>query len=227
MTTSPTLPSATSPSSIPSSSSATSDPFASMSKNFNAFLTLLTTELKYQDPTQPLNPTQFTQQLTEMTGVDQQITTNQNLQQMLTLLQGTAGSSALNYIGQTVTADGQETALANGSATWTYNLGSNAASTTLTVTDQNGNVLYSTSGDTSQGSHTFTWNGLEASGTTAPDGLYTLNITATDSNGNPVTASTTISGKVTGVQTDSGAPMLAINGQLVSASSVQSVGTGT
>lgn len=209
-----------------SSSSPTGDPFASMSKNFNAFLTLLTTELKYQDPTQPLNPTQFTQQLTEMTGVDQQISTNQNMQKMLTLLQGSAGASALNYIGQTVTADGKTTALANGSASWSYNLGSNAARTTLTVTDQNGNVVYSTSGDTSQGSHTFTWNGLTANGTTAADGLYTLNVTATGSNGNAVTTSTTINGKVTGVQTDSGVPMLAINGQLVSASNVQSVGTG-
>jgi flagellar hook assembly protein FlgD len=77
---------------------------ASLADNFQGFLTLLTTQLKNQDPTSPLDTNQFTQQITQMTGVEQQLLSNQLLQQLVTAQSGVA--SAANLIGETVTAPG-------------------------------------------------------------------------------------------------------------------------
>jgi flagellar basal-body rod modification protein FlgD len=77
---------------------------SSLADNFQGFLTLLTTQLKNQDPTSPLDTNQFTQQITQMTGVEQQLLSNQLLQQLVTAQGGVA--SAANLIGETVTAPG-------------------------------------------------------------------------------------------------------------------------
>ncbi|HEY2710824.1 MAG TPA: flagellar hook capping FlgD N-terminal domain-containing protein [Caulobacteraceae bacterium] len=80
---------------------------ASLANNFQGFLTLLTTQLKNQDPTSPLDTNQFTQQITQMTGVEQQLLSNQLLQQLVTAQSGVA--SAANLIGETITAPGATT----------------------------------------------------------------------------------------------------------------------
>jgi flagellar basal-body rod modification protein FlgD len=77
---------------------------ASLAGNFQSFLTLLTTQLKNQDPTSPLDTSQFTQQITQMTGVEQQLLSNQLLQQLVTTQGGVASSA--NLLGETVTAPG-------------------------------------------------------------------------------------------------------------------------
>jgi flagellar basal-body rod modification protein FlgD len=77
---------------------------ASLADNFQGFLTLLTTQLKNQDPTSPLDTNQFTQQITQMTGVEQQLLSNKLLQQLVT--EQTGVGSAAGLIGDTVTAAG-------------------------------------------------------------------------------------------------------------------------
>src|SRR5580698_752771 len=77
---------------------------AGLASNFQGFLTLLTTQLKNQDPTSPLDTSQFTQQITQMTGVEQQLLSNQLLQQLVST-QGSVTTSA-NLLGDTVTAPG-------------------------------------------------------------------------------------------------------------------------
>ena len=57
---------------------------AQLSSNFDTFLTLLTTQLKNQDPTAPMDSNQFTQQLVEFSQVEQQINTNTNLKTLIT-----------------------------------------------------------------------------------------------------------------------------------------------
>jgi flagellar basal-body rod modification protein FlgD len=75
---------------------------ASLASNSQTFLTLLTTQLKNQDPLSPLDTNQFTSQLTQMSGVEQQLLGNQLLQTLVT--QQTGVGSAANLIGATVTA---------------------------------------------------------------------------------------------------------------------------
>jgi flagellar basal-body rod modification protein FlgD len=76
---------------------------AQIASNSQTFLTLLTTQLKNQDPLSPMDTNQFTQQLTQMSGVEQQLLGNQLLQTLVTE-QGL--DQGANLIGKTVTAPG-------------------------------------------------------------------------------------------------------------------------
>jgi flagellar basal-body rod modification protein FlgD len=117
---------------------------SSLTSTYTSFLTLLTAQLQNQDPLSPMDTNTFTQQLVSMNGVQQQLLTNNLLQQMVTQETG-AGSvgSAVGLIGKQVTSASSVQALQNGSATWTYNLPSAAANASVEVLDSNGNVVWS------------------------------------------------------------------------------------
>src|ERR1051325_7941831 len=106
-------------------------PMAQLSSNFSTFLQLLTTQLKNQDPTSPMDSSQFTQQLVQFSQVEQQIDTNTNLKTLVSQAQSTGAMMGSSYLGHTVTVTGGVASLNDGSAQWTYNLGSGAASTQM------------------------------------------------------------------------------------------------
>jgi flagellar basal-body rod modification protein FlgD len=196
-------------------STTSSSAMQQLSGNMNTFLTLLTTQLQNQDPLSPMDSTQFTQQLVEYSQVEQQINTNTNLQSLISLQQAGAGAASVGYLGKEVTVTNGSGALTNGSATWNYTLAANASSTTLTVTNSSGQTVYSTSGSTSSGSNTFTWNGEDNNGDQLPDGTYTLAVTATDGNGNAVTTNVTSTGTVSEINLSGTSPQLMIGSMSV------------
>ncbi len=170
-----------------------------LTENFETFLTLLTTQLQNQDPLDPLDSGEFTSQLVQFTAVEQSINTNDNLEALLILTQAASTGNAVNYIGKTVTFKGNATALASGRAQWQYNLESQAAETTIVVSDDSGKVVYSQAGQTAPGEHDFIWDGTDNAGNSLPDGLYTVQVSATDTDGNNVFADTFVTGAITGV----------------------------
>jgi flagellar basal-body rod modification protein FlgD len=104
--------------------------------NFNTFLQLLTTQLQNQNPLDPLDTNQFTQQLVEFASVEQQINTNTNLQSLINLQQTSEATSALQLVGSTVTVGGSSAALSNATSTpaqWTLT-SSTPATANVTVT---------------------------------------------------------------------------------------------
>lgn len=214
--------------SIPSSTSAAGTSGSSnsamnqLSGNFDTFLQLLTTQLQNQDPLSPMDTSQFTQQLVEYSQVEQQIDSNTNLQTLIS--QGTSQSAAYatGYLGKTVTVSGGEGSLSNGEAQWTYNLGTAATSTTLTVTDAKGNVVFTGSGQTAAGNNTFNWNGQDDAGNQVPDGTYTLAVKAL-AGGSTVTSSVSSTGTVSEVNMVSGTPQLLIGSMEVPLTSISSV----
>src|SRR5687768_11921275 len=80
---------------------------ATIADNFDTFLNILTTQLKNQNPLDPLDTNQFTQQLVQFTGVEQQLKTNEFLETLMLSTQNTAKSEAVSYIGKQVTASGR------------------------------------------------------------------------------------------------------------------------
>ena len=74
--------------------------------NFDTFLQLLTTQLQNQDPLDPLDTNQFTQQLVEFASVEQQVDMNTNLQTLISLQQTTEATSAMQFLGANVTVSG-------------------------------------------------------------------------------------------------------------------------
>jgi flagellar basal-body rod modification protein FlgD len=197
---------------------------ASLSSNFQTFLSLLTAQLKNQDPTSPMDPNQFTQQIVQMSGVQQQLLTNNLLTSLVG--QGQSGmNGAVGYIGKEVMATSANQNLSSGSATWDYQLASNAANATVTITNSLGQTVFSgPATGLKAGLNTFTWNGKTASGTQLPDGgPYTMTINAQDNGGSSVFSQVVVVGQATSVQLNNSTPYLAINGSLVPLTSVVGV----
>src|ERR671912_163758 len=78
----------------------------SLTNNFQTFLTLLTAQLKNQNPLDPLDTNQFTQQLVQFAGVEQQLKSNDQLKALLELEKTAQSTNALIYVGNTVAVDG-------------------------------------------------------------------------------------------------------------------------
>ena len=216
----------------PVSSSGSTDPTAGTSNvatiqlasNFNQFLQLLMAQLKNQDPTSPLDTNQFTQQLVEFSGVEQQLQTNSSLTSLLAINDATQRSSAASFIGKTIQADGSSTSLAaGGTATWQVTAPADAPKTTLVVTDANGNQVFSQTVALSAGTQNFTWNGQNSDGQAAPAGMYTLTVSAQAADGSAVAATTNVQGVVDGVVFDTSGPVLTVGTLRIPLSSLTQV----
>lgn len=167
-------------------------------KDFDSFLTLLTSQLKYQDPMSPMDTAQFTSQLVQFTSVEQQIKQNKNLESLLAMQQTIQFASAANYIGKTVEANGRSVVLSNGAASFSYSLPSDAKSVSITIKTEDGTVVRSLRGNTGAGNQTIAWDGRGDTGNRLPDGTYTYAVTATNANGQPILPQTGLKGIVDG-----------------------------
>ena len=110
--------------------------------NFQSFLTLLTTQLQNQNPLDPLDTNQFTQQLVEFAGVQQQLNTNDSLATLVSLQQATQASQALDYVGKTATVNGATAPMTNSTAAWELSFPTNATAT-ITISAANGQTAFS------------------------------------------------------------------------------------
>jgi flagellar basal-body rod modification protein FlgD len=215
---------ASSTSSSSSSTSVTGSKSA-IAGNFDQFLSLLTTQLKNQSPLDPLDTNQFTAQLVQFAGVEQQLKMNDTLSALLTLNKANTSTDAVGFIGATITADGTTTPLKNGAAVWQVNA-SKQGSATVTIKNASGNVVQTLSTGLKQGDQTFTWDGTTSTGTKAPDGDYTITIDGKDLSGAAITAKTEIIGVVDGVDLTGTTPLLKIGAISVAIDKVKRVVKG-
>lgn len=190
--------------------------------NFDTFLSLLTTQLKNQNPLDPLDTNQFTQQLVQFSSVEQQLKSNTFLQALVQSTQNVQNNAAVSYIGKTVTASGVNSDLVNHQATWSFNL-PQAATVSVTIKDANGNQVYSESGALGAGLGQFNWDGTRTDGSTAPDGTYSISIAARNAQGAYVAASTETTGTVTGVNLSGNQPSLIVGASTIKLSDVTSI----
>jgi len=184
----------------------------SIAGNFQTFLTLLTTQLQNQDPTNPLDTNQFTQQLVQFAQVEQQLRANDQLTTLVSLQQSAQATQALGFVGENVTVNSNSAQLANGSATWTMS-SPKPATAAVTISNSSGQLVYSGSMTLQAGSNTFQWNGQGNDGTQWPDGTYSVSVAATDSSGQPVGVSTSVTVVVNSVDLTKNPPLLSVNGQ--------------
>ncbi len=207
-----------------SSSSLDSSTGTTLGGNFQTFLSLLTTQLQNQNPLDPLDTNQFTQQLVEFASVEQQLKTNDQLTTLVSLQQSTQATQALGFVGKTAVVNGNTTALSNSSATWQLDVPS-SANVSITIANSTGQTVFTGSYAASAGNNQpFTWNGMGNDGTQWPDGQYTMTATAADGSGNPVAISTQVGGTVSSVDLTQTPPLLTINGQSYTISQVKSIG---
>jgi flagellar basal-body rod modification protein FlgD len=195
----------------------------SLAEDMDAFLLLLTTQLKHQDPLSPLKPTEFTQQLVAFAGVEQQINTNSNLESLLTIQNSNFAASVVGFIGTEVESKGNVVPLQDGQAELTYNLSDNASLASISISDSNGNLVRVQQVDGAAGDHSFVWDGLDQNGVKMPDGPYRVAISATGPDKDvPIDTSVVIKGRVTGVSLDNGA-YLDVGGVTVALENVKTI----
>lgn len=191
--------------------------------NFDTFLQLLITQLKNQNPLEPLDTNQFTQQLVQFTSVEQQLKTNQFLEAMMQSSQNTNNAQAVGYVGKTVTASGTTTDLVKGSASWIYRIENPAENTTVTVRDANGNTVYTQQLSLKAGTDRITWDGTTNTGQKLSSGRFTITIDARNANGQYVPVTTEMMGIVDGVDVSGSEPYLIIGELRIPLSSVTAV----
>ena len=194
-----------------------------LSGNFSTFLTLLTTQLKNQDPTSPMDSNAFTQQLVMYSQVEQQIGTNDNLKTLISQGTSTAANMATGYLGKRVSVTNGEASLSGGSAAWTYSLGGVTANTQLSVTNSAGKVVYTAAGNKTAGANTFTWDGKDNNGNQLHDGPYKLTVIAADAAGNEVTNTVASAGTVGQIDMTVSPPKLVVGNMEVDLSDIAAV----
>ena len=191
--------------------------------NFDTFLQLLITQLKNQNPLEPLDTNQFTQQLVQFTSVEQQLKTNEFLEAMMQSSQNTANAQAVSYVGKTVTASGATTDLLDGAANWIYRVDAAAENTNITIKDASGNVVYTENLSLAAGTDQIVWDGTTSSGTQLTSGRFTITIDARDGNGKYVPVTTEMQGVVDGVDVSGSEPRIPLS----SISAVHAPSSGT
>jgi flagellar basal-body rod modification protein FlgD len=180
-----------------------------LSDNYDTFLVLLTAQLQNQDPLAPMDSTQFTQQLVQYSQVEQQIRTNEQLEGLVGQYQAASAGAALSYLGKDAIIEADETYLAGGEANWAYRLPQNADSLTINVKDSTGRTIYTTTtSPRTGGEHLFTWDGKKTDGSTAADGVYTLEIEAIGDDGEEMTPVVSVRETIMGVDFTGTTPVI-------------------
>jgi flagellar basal-body rod modification protein FlgD len=190
---------------------ASSSSASQLAQNFDTFLTLLTTQLKNQDPTSPMESDKFTDQLSQFAQVEQGIQSNKNLENLIAMQSQQRQLSALSYVGAEIEAVGDTNWLEDGGELkYKYNVSPEVPRLQLQVQDQTGKTVYSEELTDISGLQTFTWDGKNNSGVQQDAGAYTLVVkplaangeTFTDEDGDPASVAIGIIGSVDSVDID-------------------------
>lgn len=197
----------------------------SLLANYDIFLKMLTTQLRVQNPLEPMDAEKFTDQLVQYSAVEQQIKTNQNLESLLATMVSNTALSLVNYIGKTVEASSDTTMFKDGKATWKLTAGEAAQKAVVTIRNSAGAVVATREVDLTKGDQTYSWDGKTDSGQTVTDGDYSINIDAKDDKGAKISISTRVSGVVQSIDTSGAEPYLKVNGVLVPLSRLLSIGS--
>jgi len=190
------------------------------------FLTLLVAQMKYQDPLNPLDGTDFTAQLAQFTALEQQFQTNDQLEEILTAVKGQESGYVLDYIGKTVKTLNNAVFVEDGEANAVSYTLDDRAEVTLQIYDEDGNEVRSIyKGWQDAGSHDFDWDGLNNAGSQVDNGTYIVEVDAVDEQGYVVAHQEYVNGEVSGVTYYDGTPYLMIGGKVVALTNVTEVTT--
>lgn len=204
-------------------SAASAGAAAQLTANFDTFLKLLTTQLRHQDPLQPLDTEKFTSQLVQFASVEQSIRANNHLETLIALQAAGERASALSLVGRMASVADDKAAHSGAGAEWSYSLPGEAQSVTLTVVDSIGRITATLTGATGAGAHTALWNGETDRGETAPSGVYRLIVTAKDAAGLDMQAAVSTDLRINAVAFTDGATKLETAAGLVDLTAVHRV----
>ncbi len=183
----------------------------SLSENFDQFLTMLTVQLQNQDPLSPMESAEFTNQLVMFSQLEQDIKSNENLENVIALQQAAETTAALSYLGKDVKAQSSIVLLDGGETDFAYDMPAGADTASITIFDADGNIVTTLPAETAPGQHSLTWNGEDGQGVLQADGIYSILVNAVDADDNPVGPATVyFTGTATGVTHESGETLIQV-----------------
>lgn len=143
------------------------------------FLSLLTTQLSYQDPTKPVDNSEMVSQMAQISTVDGITSLNSTVSNLSSVVTSSQALMASGLVGQKVLIPSNTGYLdTDGSFSGVIATGTGASDVNVSVTNSSGEVVYQTTLSGSQtGNVAFSWDGKDSSGNQCPAGSYKLSAT--------------------------------------------------
>jgi flagellar basal-body rod modification protein FlgD len=181
------------------------------SLGINDFIALMTTQLKYQDPTQPQDSTQFVAQLAQFSSVSGIQQMNTSIGSLMDQLKSSQALNATSLVGHVVLVNASAAPVAAGQSVYgAVNTPSGASNLNVTVTDASGQVVRHLSVPVQSGMSSFTWDGTNDAGQAAASGTYNFSAAANVA-GQAVAATTLLASKIDSVTIDPSTNSLQLN----------------
>jgi flagellar basal-body rod modification protein FlgD len=197
------------------------DALSSLSGNFSSFLSLLMTQLQNQDPTSPLDTNQFTSQLVQFAGVEQQINANTSLTQLIQLTQGSELMQASAMMGKQVAVQSDHMPLQNGSGALAFTAPA-AEPAAIAIYNDAGSKIRDALVTATKGQNAWTWDGTDNNGNSVPDGSYRVAVIGANADGTTAALPFNVLGVATGVQKQGNAVQLQLGALTTDFTTVQS-----
>ena len=181
------------------------------SLGINDFIALMTTQLKYQDPTQPQDSAQFVAQLAQFSTVSGVQQMNTSMTSLLDQLKSSQALNATSLVGHNVLVNASSIPVTAGQAVdGAVDVPSGASNLNVTVSDASGQVVRHLSVAGQSGLTKFTWDGTDDSGAAVKAGTYKFDA-AVNVAGASTTATTYLSSKIDSVTIDTTTNSLQLN----------------
>jgi flagellar basal-body rod modification protein FlgD len=182
--------------------------------DMNAFLTMFLTQLKYQDPTNPLESYELAAQLAQFSSVEKLTEANSNLVKLQSYVSSLNNAEMVGLVGKHVVGQASNLQVTSGKATTAdYQLDAAANNVSVKIYDENGALVRTMSmGAQAAGKYQINWDGCNDAGKTVSDGLYSFKLEAVDAAGNQLDVTATVSGQVYSFRLEQGNAYLILNG---------------
>ena len=177
------------------------------------FLRLFVTQMRSQNPLNPMDSAAFTAQLAQFSSLEQLTNIGSQLKDLLVNQNSLQNTLTTSFIGRNVRFTGDKLYLKD-KAEISYALPSVAAKVKITVSDSAGKVVREINlGPQAAGNNRYTWDGRDSQGTALPEGSYGIKVEAVDAEGKPIAAESFTQGVVTGVTFENNVTCLIIDGK--------------
>lgn len=206
--------------------SSTATSASTLSANYELFLSLQTTQIQNQDPLDPMDSSQYTEQLVQYSSVEQAIKQNENLEKIIAEITAGQQSSYVSYLGAEVSASGDTAILANGAAEWKVSV-TEDVSGTVEIRNEDGETVYTGQVALGADDSVYEWDGKMNGGEAAPAGTYSASFVVANGDGKTRSVSTDITGIVDEIDVTGSEPILKIGNLEVPVSAVTSVRQAT
>jgi flagellar basal-body rod modification protein FlgD len=188
------------------------------------FLNVFLAQLEYQDPLNPMEGTEMTSQLAQITSVEQQYNTNEKLDTIAQKLGDVYSTGLLQYIGKEVELGGEGIAVEDGETSGGISFSiEEAAQVEISIYDSEGNEIRLIEvGECEAGSCQVAWDGKDSDGQTVEDGSYTYEVTFIDNSGTATILNENRK-RITGITYKDGTPYLLAGDLQIDPGSILSV----